>query len=41
LASFSQKIDGWLSKIQAAAADEIFTFAEGTLSGTIDSHVEI
>jgi lipid A ethanolaminephosphotransferase len=30
LASFSQKIDGWLPKISAVAVNEIFTFADGT-----------
>jgi len=30
LASFSQKIDGWLPKISAVAVNEIFTFTEGT-----------
>jgi lipid A ethanolaminephosphotransferase len=30
LASFSQKIDGWLPKVSAVAVNEIFTFTEGT-----------
>ncbi|MGF6518130.1 lipid A ethanolaminephosphotransferase [Pseudomonas sp. BT76 TE3572] len=30
MASFSQKIDGWLPKISAVAVNEIFTFTEGT-----------
>jgi lipid A ethanolaminephosphotransferase len=29
LASFSQNIDGWLTKISAVTVNEIFTFAEG------------
>ena len=29
MASFSQKIDGWLPKISAVAVNEIFTFTEG------------
>jgi lipid A ethanolaminephosphotransferase len=30
LASFSQKIEGWLPKISAIAVNEVFTFADGT-----------